>query len=304
MQSFGRLSRTTIAAFLLLAGVSPAIAQQEVDEDRADIVVRGEAERAPAQVREAVRDVSERLVSDEPLVRYLDPLCLSVSGLGKQGGAIVRERIEANARMAGLAVAKRGCTANALVLVVDDPAALIDRIVDEQPWLISEGERNRVAARLAGGERVLDWHNGEPRSAEGGTIPQMATVPGLVGSDSPLRWGGPVNSQGRPRRVGLSHSTAAGSGVVVLDIEGLVGMELTRVADHATMRLLAPGLRSTRREAIGLASVLDPFAAEQGEETLTRFDRAFLSALYGLPLNAPATRLPNAVADAYGEAGD
>ncbi|MBB3035457.1 hypothetical protein [Alteriqipengyuania lutimaris] len=293
-----------IAAVLLAAGFVPANGQQDAEEAHTDILVRGESARTTAQVREAVRNMSQTLVSDEPLVRFFDPLCLSVSGLGAQGGETVRQRIEANAREAGLRVAKPGCTANALVLIVDDPAALVDRIVDEQPWLISEAERNRIAARLSRGERVLDWHNEEQRSAEGGSVPQMATVPGLGGSASPLRWGGPVNKQGRSRRVGLSHSIAAASGVVILDIESLVGMELTRVADHATMRLLAPGLRTSRSESTGLASVLDPFVAEEGEDMLTRFDRAFLAALYSLPPNSAATRLPNAVAATFRDTAD
>ena len=111
-----------IAGLLLAAGIAPAAAQPAAGDGQTDIVVRGEAQRSTAEVREAVRDMSDALVSDEPLVRFLDPLCLSVSGLGKQGGETVRQRIEANAREAGLRVAKPGCTANALVLIVDDPA--------------------------------------------------------------------------------------------------------------------------------------------------------------------------------------
>ena len=65
------------------------------------------------------------------------------------------------------------------------------------------------------------------------------------------------------------------------------------------MRLLAPDLMPLEGEAPEPSSITAPFPEEGGPETLTRFDRAYLTALYDLPPNAPQTRLAGAVVEAY-----
>jgi hypothetical protein len=302
-----KMHRFPLLTVLVLTALAPVCAfAQEVGGT--DILVTGER-LEPAAIRDAVRDMaSERF--DEPLVRFHDPVCLSVSGLGRVGSAQVRDRLLTNARAAGALVAEEGCRANALVLVVDDPAALVVRIEEKQPRLISPAERGRLDAALARGETVLVWHNEETRAAEGHALGISATVPGMpvTGPGSELGAETRVNSQARARRAGATNSRAVVNGVVILDIEHLVGMDLERVADFATMRLLAPGMRAApdagdERETGNPQSILAPFAAGRGAERLTRFDRAWLSALYDLAPNAASTRLAGAVARAYASEG-
>ena len=62
------------------------------------------------------------------------------------------------------------------------------------------------------------------------------------------------------------------------------------------MRLLAANFHAAIASP---ASVTSPFPDESGPQGLTRFDAAYLEALYSLPPNAPALRMAGAVARIY-----
>tara|TARA_R110002072_G_scaffold9518_6_gene45913 strand:+ start:7307 stop:8236 length:930 start_codon:yes stop_codon:yes gene_type:complete len=299
-------------AALISTVLAPVCAfAQEVDGIA--IMVTGERPLEPAAIHEAVRDMADEQRFDEPLLRFHDPICLSVSGLGRAASSQVRDRVLANARAASVPVADDGCRANALILVVDDPASLVVRIEEEQPRLISPAERRRIDAALASGEKVLVWHNEETRGAEGEALRISTTAPGMpvTGPFSELGAETRINSPGRAKRVGATSSRAIVNGVVILDIEHLVGMDLERVADFATMRLLAPGMRDVsvvsngtgERDVDKPRSILAQFMAGRGAERMTLFDRAWLGALYDLAPNAASTRLAGAVAQIYASDG-
>lgn len=295
-------------ATLILTAFAPVCAfAQEVGET--NIVVTGERLLEPDAIHDAVRDMTNEHRSDEPLVRFHDPVCLSVSGLGTAASSQVRDRLLANARAAGVPVAEEGCRANALVLVVNDPASLVEQIEEKQPRLISSAQRRRLDVALRRGETVLAWHNEEVRGTEGQAVRISRTAPGMpvTGPFADLAAETRINSHGRARRVGATNSRTVVNGVVVLDIEHLVGMDLERVADFATMRLLAPDMRAApteqddtdKRGADSPQSILTPFVADDGVERMTRFDRAWLSALYNLAPNAASALLASAVARVY-----
>ena len=296
-----------LAATILTVFAPVCALAQEVAET--DIVVTGERLLEEAAIRDAVRDMASERGFDQPLVRFHDPLCLFVSGLGEAGNAQVRGRLLANARAAGVPVAEEGCRANALVLVVDDPETLVEQMAQKQPRLIPSAERRRLDAALMRGETVLVWHNEELRGTEGEEVRISSTAPGMpvTGPFSQLAAETRINSHGRARRVGATHSRTVVNGVIILDIKHLIGMDLLRVADYATMRLLAPGMRAApkpgegpdKHEVDNPRSVLAPFVAERGAERMTRFDRAWLSALYDLAPNAASTRLAGEVARVY-----
>lgn len=279
-----------------------------------EIIVSGERPLEADAIRLAVRELAKVHRSDEPLLRFHDPVCLSVSGIGATASFQVRERILENARAADVPIAESGCRTNALVLIVDDPASLIDGIQKDQPKLISPSKRAPLDAALTRGEKALVWHNEEKRGAQGQALRIGMTAPGMpvTGPSSQLGAETRMNSHGRARRVGTTGSRAVVNGVVILDVENLVGMDLERVADFATMRLLVPGVRVVPDvlaavEGDGATkpqSVLALFLADQGAERLTRFDRAWMGALYSLEPNAASARLPAAVARAYENDGE
>ncbi|MWV28476.1 hypothetical protein [Aurantiacibacter rhizosphaerae] len=293
--------RRSFAAIALCTAVpfTPAQAQdgaQDAPEGR-DIVVSGDLPD-DSDVRETVHAIMRERGSTQPLVRFLDPLCLHVTGMASRANAFVRERVLANAREAGLDVEEGKCRANAVIFVVADAADLIGLLEEQQPGLLQPDNRTRVKAEARRGDPVVAWHNLEDRSQQGGRMAHSSTVPGAAGA-SPLYVGVRVNSHGRPGRTSPSHSRAVVSGAVVMETDWLVGMDLERVSDFATMRLLAPGMMPDDFVFDVPPSVTSPFMAGEGEEEMTRFDRAYLRALYGLSPDASARSLPAAVVRAY-----
>ena len=288
------------AAFLtiFLAMLAMPAAAQDAAEDDPEIIVPGTLPER-GELRDAVRAVSRERRSDVPLLRYLDPICLRVTGMHPRANTMVRERILANIREADVAVNEGDCPANAVVIVAAEPAEVIDLLNNSEPSLITSQNRNAIEASLAAQEPVLVWHNAADRSAQGGRLALSQTIPGVGGTASPLNVSVRVNSSSSARRVGATHSRAVVSGVVVLDIDWLVGMDLERVGDFATMRLLAPGIEPRGHTFDAPTSVMWPFEAERGETELTRFDRAYLRALYGLRPNAGANVLTSAVLREY-----
>ena len=281
----------------LAAWTVPAAAQ----DDPGDIVVQGAIEGEAAQVRDLARQVTGEVSAETPATRYFDALCLAVSGLNNAGNVYVANRIRDNARSIGLQVQGEGCRVNAQVLVHDDIPALYDRIRQDRPAMIADDEQVKVEAAVARGDDIVVWHNQEDRNLGGRRIGYSQSVPGMVGSTTGLNVTARVNSNNWPSRTELSSSRGVVSAAVLLDAQIIEGMEIDRLADYATMRLLAPNLLPARRtgEGEGPQSVTIGFPEEGGPVVLTRFDRAYLTALYEMRPNAPSTRLAAAVAREY-----
>ncbi|MBH5322139.1 hypothetical protein [Aurantiacibacter sediminis] len=273
---------------------------QEQDKPEDPIIVSGDLP-GPTDIRATVRAVMQERGNTQPLHRYLDPLCLHVTGMAAQANAFVRERMLANANDAEIALADEGCSVNAIVFIVEEPVQLLELLTDRQPWLLRPDDRRRVEFEAEEGAPVIVWHNFEDRAAQGGRLAHSATVAGSTGTVTPLGVNVRVNNQSGFGRTGATHSTAVQSGVIILNLNHLVGMDLERVGDFATMRLLAPGLIPFEHQLDEPTSVTAPFIADEGETVLTRFDRAYLRALYGLQPNAAANRLPAAVVREYEE---
>ena len=87
--------RTRIALTALAIAFCTTAQAQEADP----IVVTGELPEAE-QVRGTVRAVMQESGNSTPLQRYLDPICLHVTGMAAQANDFVRERVLANARQA------------------------------------------------------------------------------------------------------------------------------------------------------------------------------------------------------------
>ncbi|RJY08052.1 hypothetical protein D6201_00580 [Aurantiacibacter aquimixticola] len=224
---------------------------------------------------------------------------MSVTGLNPTGYALIRDRIADNARDVGLEVQPEGCRVNALVVVWSDPAAVIARITEEQPGILPSDVRNSVEAAIARDEPVIVWHNEENRDQGGRRVAHSSDIVGTGGSASALNVQTRVNTYGRPSRTSLSYSRGVVSAAVVIDADAAVGMETDRLADYATMRLLAPDLAPLRDGIPDPSSVTAPFPNEGGAQWLSRFDRAYLTALYSLRPNAPAIQLARAVSREY-----
>lgn len=284
-------------ATAMTALCAPAAAQDQTG-DR-NIIVDGETVPEPSEVRELVRELSQTQRADRPATRYFDALCLSVSGLNEAGNTWIRERIYANAAEVELDNSGEDCLANALVLIHPDPAALVEQIKKDVPHLLPPEQRDTVNRQLASGSQVIVWHNLRDYSQGGRPGVINSAIPGDNNVGGSMNVQSQININSWPSRTQLAYSRAVVSAAIILDADIVAGMEINRLADYATMRLMAPELLAPGEEATRPASITSPFPEETGIDMLTRFDRAYLSALYSMRPNDPAPRLLERVAAAY-----
>ena len=285
-----------IATALAIACLPFAASAQDGQDD---IVVTGEGAVEPNEVASLVQQLTDTHRADRPATRFFDALCLTVTGLNAAGNAWVKNRIEANARQVGLESQGEGCRANAVVMIHDDPAGLADRIAEEVPALLPRENLAGVRSQLAAGRQAIVWHNEEDRNQGGRRIGYQQAVAGDRGSGSSLNVVTRVNNNNWPSRSELAFSRGVVSAAMIVDGAVVEGMVIDRLADYATMRLLAPDLVPLQGAAPEPETITAPFPQEGGPEALTRFDLAYLTALYSLRPNAPAIRLARAVAEAY-----
>ena len=280
-------------SLVCLALAAPVIAQDS------EIVVTGEPAVEAGMVRELVKKLASSHRPDQPATRYFDALCLTVSGLNKAGNAYVRDRIYGHALELGLKNKGDDCVANAVILIHNDPEAVVDQIIRDVPELLPSGARPGVRTQLAEKRQVIVWHNEADYSLGGrpgvinSAIPGDETVGGAMNVQSQ------INVNNWPSRTLLAYSRAVVSAAVIIDGDIVAGMEIDRLADYATMRLMAPGLVPLEGAAPEPASITAPFPEDSGINVLTRFDRAYLAALYSMRPNAPAPRLAERVAELY-----
>ncbi len=283
----------------MMLGLTSYTATAQDAPAEGEIVVPGETARAPEDVRSLVQRLAEDARPDVPATRFFDALCLSVSGLNSAGNDYLHDRIVRNAADIGLPAQGEGCRVNAMVLIFHDVAGLVERIKDEQPMLLPREERVAVDAAVARGDEFIVWHNEEDRNMGGRRLAYGRAVPGDDNVGGSFNVDARININNWPSRAELAFSRGVVSAAIIFDSEIIEGMEIDRLADYATMRLLAPDLIPLDGEFPEPASITAPFPAEGGPERLTRFDRAYLTALYALRPNAPAVRLARAVAEEY-----
>ncbi|MFB0610943.1 hypothetical protein [Aurantiacibacter poecillastricola] len=287
------------APFVAAALGAQPLAAQDADPGESEIVVEGVTEQEEQAVRELARRVTANDGHDTPATRFLDALCVSVSGLNRAGNEYIERRIRQNAAETGVPVQGEDCRVNAQVLIHNDIPGLVQRIKNEHVGMLTRDERVEVDAAVERGDRIVAWHNEEDRNQGGRRIRYGTDVAGMVASPTGLNVTARLNDNAWPSRTELPSSRGVVSAAILIDSEVAQGMLIERLADYATMRLLAPDFIPPGADETEPASVTSPFPQEGGAEDLTRFDRAYLQALYSLRPNAPSSRLARAVSRQY-----
>lgn len=295
---------------LVLVVPSVNLSAQDVPpvDDNSTIVVTGQEEADRDALREAVRDIAKRGRStDHPSPKYHVPLCVSVAGLGEEPSKLVKQRIEANTSDTGFEVAEPAdCDVNALVVVVDDQLALIDRLRKSQPNLFTANIERHIKASVKRNDAAISWaayRLGSPQ-AKPLSSPGSYAGAGVAGRETVFSNAGEGYAQTDSR--GLSRSKLPFSSekvfsVVVFDIRRLIGLHLDQVADYATMQILADPQPNVERSESSAGSILSLFAGNLDDAplSLTDIDRAFLRGLAVMRPSDPANRLESFVLAAY-----
>lgn len=293
------LSHRTLAAAAVgfVAFLSaPLFAQDTVNirtEPVPEIEVRGDRPLDDATVSDGIRDIAVSRAPREPRAQFADPLCLHVQGLGAVLDQRVGDRVRSHAETAGLKIAKAGCTPNAMLLVVDEPGALIERLRSMMPQLFTPQLSRRLMLDAERGEPAINWVLEGPRwRLANGVSTGEAIVPGGFLFDNDVG-GFPTANEAWASRVRNSFGLARIGAFIVFDVRQLEDVHLDQLADYATMQLLTSPRRQIDFESLAAPSILTlfndgPWDAPQG---LTRLDRAYLNGLYAMRPNDWGSRL-------------
>jgi len=300
MKCFGN---PLIAAALIGIAVAPLSAQSsdtpsqeaETSENDSTIIVEG----IPwPERREEIERQSEAVIlpgrTREPVPRYHDKFCLTTWGLDEAFAAVLVERINANARDAGVRVDDNpDCRPNALVSIVSDVEADFETLRKEQSWIFGELKDFQIDRAKEGSGAVVAWNVTEKRGKDG---TPFATVD-LRDFDRERPPGQRVASNTQ-RSASLGRAQIRQDMIfsaTIFDEKEIGGLSIRQLADFATMRLLATLREPEAEPGAGSDTILSLFAfPETAPGGLSDFDRALLKALYQLP----ATALEDALIDA------
>ena len=214
--------------------------------------------------------------------RWVDPVCVKVSGIAESYAARVAARVTTAAAAAGVRVGKPGCRANLSVVFTEDAPTTVGVIVRKKPKQIARVTGEDRARLLTAPLPVRWWHGIELRGADGnGATPAGSSALMSAPSNIALQNALPPNA---PQTDGWSSSLInsqvavwATSGVVVVDIGLATGKPLDAVADYVAMVGLAP--MKLPPAAPGVPSILALFGTDAAPAALTDWDKAFLASL-------------------------
>lgn len=261
-------------AFLLLAlAAAPA----------ETIVVEG---RRPEEVRrEATEFVRATGVAQQPVARWIEPLCPKVVGLSQALAARVAARVREVAKLAGAPVAKDRCDGNVMIAFTRTGEALVKAMAARSRDTFKDVDTRHRQHLYAPATPIRWWHVIQERTKDGQSdvgneVPPSARLDGPGGV--PL--GGNVFTQYRSSFAGTQMVRVLRSATVIIDVDNAEGKALDSVIDFAALVALAE-IRPS--EPPPPSSILSLFEA-QGAVALTGLDTKFLSALYKLPLDKSA----------------
>jgi hypothetical protein len=257
------------------------------------IVVTGEALSESAirqRVAEFIRGTG--VASGEtPAARWTDPVCPRVIGLADQGAHAAVARMRAIAEEAGIEVAPEPCDANIIVTFTSDAGALVREINRLAPSRLGNVPSNQRPALLSGTAPIRWWYLTETRGRDGeiqGGSPQARSDPAThTGSGDGSSLGGSSIMQYDSSIISTLSTRVLTGASVVIDQDDVMGMRLSDLAAYAALVSFAE-IRSG--DAAPPGSILSLFAAPGSIRGLTMQDKAFLRALYHMPLDRDARR--------------
>ncbi|MDM7956344.1 hypothetical protein [Blastomonas sp.] len=268
------------------AGAQPT-AEEATDPFRDGIEVLGQREVAKKVLKDNLRELMAPIPLFDVIPKFFQPLCLQVVGMAPDASAIVSDRINRTALDVGLDPAKPNCRANALVVVVDDPRALFEKMLTRRRGIVGIAEMRDVQTRqlrdeLRARKPAVAWNLSNLANSNGATQDGEGFVIATSISASRL-----TSNFYRPKSLS----------VVLFDSTRIKDVTLDQLADYAALHLLGSPRRQIDFDSVAVPSLLSLFAQgpEAAPSELTQFDRAYLKGLYTLEAGALRSRVPGAV---------
>lgn len=279
----------------LVAAVAslPASAGQQEGEPP-PIIVDGERAQGEAALTDLARDLAGNPRPLRPLARFEQPLCLIIAAEDAELAQDVAARIVENAKLAGVTVQGGGCKPNALVVLTADAHAQLTEIRASGRKLFAGISPRVLDAALGARDPVFVFQSSIAKAASGQDF--YREMPDSVPKNF-------TTSMGRLSRVSREDMLAA---LVVIETGAVADLSPAQIADYASVRLLAPTGEVDAGEAGAPRTIMTLFVSPTDAPSgMTRFDRAYLKALYELPSGSFASEvLRAAVLETAGEADD
>lgn len=284
-------------AALMLAG--PAAAQLPPPDDD-PIVVTGQRDRAEA-VRAFIDGVT--VASGDQIAVFHEPLCPASYGLPAAHNAVVVALVRAAAGRARLPLAGAGCRPNVVVIVADNGRALIRLLRRERPALFATLGGGELRALADAEGPVRSWQIVEPRGADGRPMARVSFL--QVGGGAPIYIGETRSLSGvTPSLTARATRRDLTLSLIVFDLAAIEGLSLRQIAEHAAMRTLArtnPAAAPAPGRTI-LSLFGDRDAGLAPADGLTRWDEAYLAALYAAGDTLAAAQQRSNMARAFSRA--
>ena len=228
---------------------------------------------------------------ETPAARWIDPVCPRVIGLREDATRAAEAIIRRVAAEAGAEVAPQGCNSNLVVTFTSDAAGLTREVYRLEPRQFSQVTRGHRESLLNGAQPIRWWYAAETRGRDG----EGEREPGTSGQGIADNHGGMdvgYRFEGDTMRYDSSlistySQRALVAASVIVDLDSIMGMNLNAVAAYAALVGLAE-IRNPDFAPSG--SILGLFNTSERPNGLTGQDRAFLRALYRLPMDREADR--------------
>ena len=235
--------------------------------------------------REAQTFVRATGVADEPVARWIDPVCPQVIGVAPDIAARVERRIQAVAQDAGARVGKAKCRSNLLIAFVQKGEDVVRKVAARSPHQFKDVDPAHRRELYEGAAPIRWWHAIQARTRDnmrsiGNEAPPSARLDGPGG----VPIAGDMQMQYSSSIVGTQMVRALQVATVIIDVDKATGQTLDSVTDFAALVGLAE-IRPTDPPPGN--SVLGLFSAD-GAKELTVLDSKFLATIYKLPLDRTA----------------
>ena len=264
------LSSTAAAA----DGVAPA-------ESPPEVTVFAQRLKLEARITNFVYGITV-LQNYEAVARWQSPVCPQVTGLARQPGEFVLERVSEIARIAGAPLASENCRPNLFIFVTSQPKELL-QAMEQRYFAVSFGNAtpSQVDAFVNTPRPVRVWHSPywtpEGASPQGYGVPPTAQILG-GGLSSPPTYSTP-GAMGASRLINPG-SWTFGNVYVIVDERQLRGVSQGQFADYIAMVSLADIKPSAHPGDAHSILTLFADSPQAAPAAMSDWDQAFLKSLY------------------------
>ena len=263
------------------AAAADGVAPADTPPPTPEVLVLAQRLKLEARITNFVYGITV-LQNYEAVARWQSPVCPQVTGLARQPGEFVLERVSEIARIAGAPLASENCRPNLFIFVTSQPKELL-QAMEQRYFAVSFGNAtpSQVDAFVNTPRPVRVWHSPywtpEGASPQGYGVPPTAQILG-GGLSSPPTYSTP-GAMGASRLINPG-SWTFGNVYVIVDERQLHGVSQGQFADYIAMVSLADIKPSAHPGDAHSILTLFADSPQAAPAAMSDWDQAFLKSLY------------------------